>query len=96
MLEVRRALLEQVGYDRFLRALAATPVHTDECGSLYRIELPGDEPLALVRVTNATPEPDGSRREYLFRVPPVLRSARDAVAWTFGMSAREYSPAAQT
>ena len=32
---------------------------------------------------NSTPEPDGTRRTYFLRVPPQMRTAREAVAWTF-------------
>ena len=43
-----------------------------------------DEPLRVVEVVNSTPEPDGTYRRYLLRVPPTTRTAREAVAWTFG------------
>jgi len=43
-------------------------------------------------VTNATPEPDGTVRQYVLRVPPTMTTAREAVAWTFGMDAEEYEP----
>jgi hypothetical protein len=36
-----------------------------------------------------------SGRDYVLRVPPAMKSARDAVAWTFGMTAKEYQPTAQ-
>jgi hypothetical protein len=51
-------------------------------GKLRRLELRGDieEPLVLVEVENATVEPDGTRKHYLLRVPPHMRTARDAVA----------------
>ena len=42
------------------------------------------EPLTVVEVVNSTPEPDGSHRRYFLRVPPDTRTAREAVAWTFG------------
>jgi hypothetical protein len=29
-------------------------------------------------------------------VPPTTRSAREAVAWTFGLAAEEYRPVRQT
>jgi hypothetical protein len=93
--ELRRILLERMGPARFLRETGARPVHADECGRLYRIAAPGVEPIAFVEVTNSTPEPDGTYKRYLLRVPPV-RTARAAVAWTFGMSERQYAPAAQT
>jgi Domain of unknown function (DUF6745) len=95
-LEARRLLLERYGLDRYLRDAAATLVHLDEYGKLWRCELPGDEPLTIVEVVNATPEPDGTCATYLLRVPPTMRTARQAVAWTFDMAADDYHPAAQT
>jgi hypothetical protein len=54
-LEVRRVLLERYGLDRYLRDADATLVAADEYGKLWRCELPGDEPLAMVEVVSATP-----------------------------------------
>ncbi len=95
-LEVRRVLLERYGLHRYLRDADATLVHVDEYGRLWHCELPGDEPLAVVEVVNATPEPDGTCATYLLRVPPAMRTAQQAVAWTFGMAADDYHPAVQT
>ena len=94
--EVRRVMLEHFGYDRYLRDSGASQVHRDECGILWRVDLPGDEPLVMVEVVNSTPEPDGTSRTYFLRVPPWVSTAREAVAWTFGLEADEYSPLAQS
>lgn len=94
--EVRRVMLERYGAERLLRDLEARPVHADDFGTLYRVDVPGDEPLALVRVVNATPEPDGSRKLYFLRVPPSMRTARQAVAWTFGLTEAQYLPRIET
>ena len=50
----------------------------------------------VVEVENSTPEPDGSRRTYFLRVPPATRTAREAVAWTFSMTADAYRPSMET
>jgi hypothetical protein len=55
-----------------------------------------DEPIVLVHVTNATPEPDGSLKKYVLRVPPTMARARQAVAWTFGMREDRYRPTRET
>ena len=47
------------------------------------------ERAQVVEVVNATPEPDGSYRRYFLRVPPQVRTAREAVAWTFGFEDAE-------
>ena len=94
--EVRRVLLERYGFDRYVTDSGALPIHADDTGTLYRCELDGDEPLAVVAVLNSTPEPDGSRKRYVLRVPPDMTEARQAVAWTFGQKADEYQPALET
>lgn len=55
-----------------------------------------DEPLCMVEVRNSTPEPDGTHRTYFLRVPPTMRTARQAVAWTFGLPEGSYRPAVET
>ncbi|MFT2016647.1 DUF6745 domain-containing protein [Streptomyces sp. 796.1] len=94
--ELRRVMLEYYGYDRYLEESGAVPVHRDETGVLWRIELAGDEPVVMVEVVNSTPEPDGSSRTYWLRVPPRTTTAREGVAWTFGLPAEEYEPQRQT
>lgn len=94
--EVRRVMLEHFGFERYLRESGARKLHTDEFGVLWQVAIPGDEPLTMVEVINATPEPDGSRRTYFLRVPPRTTTAREGVAWTFGLDEDSYQPLAQT
>jgi hypothetical protein len=94
--ELRRVMLEYYGYDRYLADSDARPVHRDETGTLWRIDLPDDEPVVMVEVLNSTPEPDGTRRTYWLRVPPSTRTAREGVAWTFGLGADIYAPLQET
>lgn len=94
--ELRRVMLEHYGYDRYLKESGAKPVQRDETGVLWRVELPGDEPQVMVEVVNSTPEPDGTHRTYWLRVPPRTRTAREGVAWTFGLEEAEYTPQRQT
>ncbi|MFF7738286.1 DUF6745 domain-containing protein [Streptomyces sp. NPDC007984] len=94
--ELRRVMLEFYGYDRFLADSGAEPVHRDETGVLWRIALDDDEDVAMVEVVNSTPEPDGTFHTYWLRVPPSTRTAREGVAWTFGVTEREYAPVRQT
>lgn len=92
--EVRRVLTEKYGLER-LMAHHGKVVHEDETGKLWRLER-GNTQAAMVEVKNSTPEPDGSRRTYMLRVPPTVRTARGAVAWTFGMEAKDYKPELET
>ncbi|QWQ40064.1 hypothetical protein KME66_02905 [Streptomyces sp. YPW6] len=94
--ELRRVMLEYYGYDRYLTESGAQPVHRDETGILWRIALDGDEDVVMVEVVNSTPEPDGTYRTYWLRVPPATRTAKDGVAWTFGLEGAAYAPVRQT
>jgi hypothetical protein len=141
-LEVRRVMLNIYGAGRYIRESGAQKVAEDDYGELYRKDVPGDEPVVMVRVVNATPEnvrpgtwhwegPNGSRvtddqvlraiawayfltghppdgytwhapvpapdyKEYWIRVPPVVTTAHEAVAWTFGKTPATYDPSIQT
>ncbi|MEU3492374.1 DUF6745 domain-containing protein [Kitasatospora cineracea] len=94
--ELRRVMLEHFGYDRYLAESGAEPLHRDATGTLWRIQLPNDEPVVMVEVLNSTPEPDGTHRTYYLRVPPGTRTARAGVAWTFGVEEAEYHPQQET
>ncbi|MBX9686274.1 MAG: hypothetical protein K2X27_06200, partial [Candidatus Obscuribacterales bacterium] len=94
--ETRRVMIDIYGQARFLQDAGANLIHVDECGSLYKIQLPGDEPLVMVKVVNSTAEADGSFKEYFLAVPPNISRAREAVAWTFNMPESEYAPHTQT
>ncbi|MFD3546155.1 DUF6745 domain-containing protein [Streptomyces sp. NPDC058655] len=94
--ELRRVMLEFYGYDRYLAQSGAEPVHRDETGVLWRIALDRDEDVAMVEVVNSTAEPDGTFHTYWLRVPPTTRTAREGVAWTFGLGPEAYAPLHQT
>ena len=96
--EERRVLVERFGAERLLREGNAMLVAEDESGRLWRRELNRwrEEPIVMVEVVNSTREPDGSRKTYFLRVPPDTRTARDAVAWTFGLGSDEYIPAIES
>jgi hypothetical protein len=92
--EIRRVMIDKFGADKY--AQSGKVIQSDEFGTLYRREVQGDEPIVMVKVTNSTPEPDGSFKDYYLRVPPETKTAHEAVAWTFGMSAKEYLPEYQS
>ncbi len=94
--ELRRVMLEHYGYLRYLTKSGARPVHSDETGVLWRISLRDDEDIVMVEVENSTPEPDGTHRTYVLRVPPWVQRAREGVAWTFGVSEEDYRPERET
>ncbi|WP_299534550.1 DUF6745 domain-containing protein [uncultured Streptomyces sp.] len=94
--ELRRVMLEYYGYERYLAESGAQPVQQDEAGILWRIAMAEDEDVVMVEVVNSTPEPDGTHRTYWLRVPPATRTAREGVAWTFGLTGDAYVPVRQT
>ena len=95
-IEVRRVLLRHYGEAKYLNELGATEYQSDQSGTLYRLEMTDDEPLVMVKVINSTAEPDGSFKSYFIRVPPNIETAREAVAWTFGLQASQYEPEIET
>ena len=50
----------------------------------------------VVKVINSTKELDGTYKIYWLRVPPHITSAKDGVAWTFGLSKDDYNPKVET
>jgi len=95
-LELRRVLIYQYGQERYLKDSGAEVLHQDDFGVLYRLERSPDEPLHVVKVTNATPEKDRTFRDYFLSVPPEMKTARQAVAWTFGKAENDYAPIIET
>ena len=102
--ERRRVLIERFGPERLVREGGAVLIHEDETGRLWRREVDAgeppwrrrDEPIVLVEVINSTPEPDGTRRTYFLRVPPITLTARQGVAWTFGLGDVDYRPSVES
>lgn len=94
--ELRRVLLERYGVSNYMKESKCEIVARDEFGVLIRRRLPNDEPIMMVRVKNSTVEPDGSWKTYFLRVPPEMKTPREAVAWSFGVDPNEYDPAVET
>ena len=94
--EIRRVMLDKFGWGRYILESGAVAIDSDDWGTLYRKEVPEDEPLVMVKVVNSTPEPDGHYKDYLIRVPPTMTSAHEAVAWHTGLEKDEYAPNVET
>lgn len=87
----RDLMLERYGLDRYVRE-AGKRVQQDETGTLWRAGA-----IWAVEVVNGTPEPnDGNFRRFFLRVPPSVRTAREGVAWTYGLRRRDYRVAVRT
>ncbi|MCI2429577.1 hypothetical protein LM604_02830 [Candidatus Acetothermia bacterium] len=89
-IEVRRAMIERYGIEPLLREVHAEKLDESAQGTLYRLELPGDE-LTVVEVVCPS-----TGRKYFLCVPGWLQTVRQAVAWTFGLSAEQYEPVSET
>jgi hypothetical protein len=98
-------LVERFGEERLVREGGAELLDSNVVGRLWRRRIDveptrwgprREEPVVMVEVKNSTPEPDGTRKTYFLRVPPNLRTAREAVAWTFGLAGSEYRPDRET
>ncbi len=97
--EVRRVMIERMGWERYLHRSNAMVLDECERGTLLVLPhqpQPRDEALRMLRVQNSTPEPDGTRKNYFIRVPPTVMTAKEAVAWTFGMTEKDYAPLNET
>jgi hypothetical protein len=94
--ERRRVLLERFGFERFMREAGAVVVDQDRDPGgerqLLRLKLEGDEDLVCVSVSCPS-----TGRRYLLRVPPTMRTCRQAVAWTAGFNdPKRYNPLVET
>lgn len=89
--QVRRCMIEIMTPQRYVALGGPRRVAEDETGILWHRRWLGSDAWAAVEVVNATPEPDGSHRHFFLQVPANLRTARDAVAWTYGMRGDAYA-----
>lgn len=97
--EVRRVMIERLGWERIVEEGGAQLVHVDATGKLWELSRTTDwswDRARFVEVVNSTPEPDGSRHHYFIRVPPEMQTAKQAVAWTFDLGEVEYRPGIET
>ena len=89
--QVRRCMIEIMTPERYVALGGASRAAEDETGILWRRSWLAADAWAAVEVVNATPEPDGSSKHFFLQVPANLRTAREAVAWTYGMRADAYA-----
>lgn len=94
-LELRRAILEKVGYAKFLDVATTVDMGTGDFAGcvLYSINVP-DEPepddvIKFLKLKNSSPEPDGRYKDYFLRVPPATESVSAGVKWSFGFDEKQ-------
>jgi hypothetical protein len=89
--QVRRCMIEIMTPQAYVAQGGAVRVAEDETGILWRKTWLAFDAWAAVEVINATPEPDGTHKHFFLQVPANLQTAREAVAWTYGMEADAYA-----
>ena len=94
-MERRRVMMYLYGLERALHDLGAELEQSDGYGDLYRVTIDG-RTEKFVRVVNATPEADGTYRDYIIPVWPDVTTAHEAVARTYGRTPDTYSPEVRT
>jgi hypothetical protein len=98
--EIRRCAIENYGWDRYLTAIGAEPVHTEpDPGNpghtLALYDLPDaaqvyGSPVRLVVMHNASRDRDGGRRTFAETVPVDIQTAVGAQAWAFDTDETTY------
>lgn len=90
--ELRQSMIaKHGGFEALLAKTKHDIIHTDDFGVLFRV-LVGSlgKHFYYVKVINGTMEDDGSFREYYKEVPPDMDTAKEAVAWTYGLHPDDY------
>ncbi len=85
--EIRRFLMKRVGYENIKDAVQAEVLHTDGNSELLKFNN-GD---FYVKVKDTS-----TAREYLLSVPENMKTCKQGIAWTFGLSESEYQPIIET
>lgn len=93
--ELKTELIKKHGMGNLLKKLNPIIRHGDDCGKLFKVTHDGVD-YHFVEVVNGSPEPDGTFKEYYLQVPPDMDTAKEAVAWTYGLTEDEYDLAIRT
>ena len=89
-IEQRRCLAEIVGWDKILKTLKTKTLQSDEFGELLEIDLPDSPKARFVRVLC------GTGRNFCLPVPQEMKTAHEAVAWTYNLDITRYQPEVRT
>ena len=91
--ELRRAAVELLGWHKVLSNLPHRVIDADvnpQIGTLLSVDLPDAPNSRFIRVEC------GTRRTFALPVPPEMTTAREANAWTYGLSKEELELEART
>jgi hypothetical protein len=85
--EVRRLLIQVIGYDRICTQLQATQLDSEEEYTLLKIDDADVEPIYLLKMTCPS-----TGFIHALRVPPNISSAREAIRWVnWGIEPLEFA-----
>ncbi|MBD2184248.1 hypothetical protein H6S82_14000 [Planktothrix sp. FACHB-1355] len=86
--ELRRALIQGIGYPRICKELYAVEIDSWQEYSLLKVDEDADlEPIRLLKMTCPS-----TGYIHVLRVPPALKSAREAICWVnWGTDPEEFS-----
>jgi len=91
--ELRRVACEMIGWDNVLKEMKVKTINKDrdpEIGELVSVSPNRDDEEKFLRVRC------GTGRDFVLPVPPNMRTAREANAWTWGLEPSEYQPEVRT
>ncbi len=91
--EQRRAACEIIGWDKILHDLKSKTINRDDdpqIGELLEVSLPDAPRERFLRVQC------GTGRTFAIPVPPTVKTALEANAWTYGLEPIEYQPEGRT
>jgi hypothetical protein len=91
----RNTMIDIMTPERFVASGDPICVSKDETGVLWRRRWSHRGVTigswTALEVMDGTPLADGARRRYVLRVPSHLKTAREAAAWTYGLTAGQYA-----
>ena len=67
--------------------------HGEVTGHAHAIDVAEAEEFTMAEAAGAVCR---FLKQYMIRVPPTVRTAQEAVAWTFGLEAETYHPALES
>jgi hypothetical protein len=97
--EVRRALIERYGQDRFMLDAGAKSIDrqkqagSKEFNELIAIDLPDDPDRRMVCLELRCPS---TNAVYIIRVPPEIQTVQEGLAWSYQCEPAQYAPLVET
>ena len=91
---MRWFIQQRLGTERFLEMMGGKQIDAGRRGKLIEIDLGTHDPERVAHYVQV--QDSSSERHYYLRVPPTITCVDEAIAWTFGLSARDYQPGQET